>query len=125
MSHYPSVAAVLVSVTAFLPAPPTAQAASSTTRGFVSVIQVMQMLERAPTDRTAQQVLTAYLAGIGETAGVVARVGNSACKASLSLSAADVRQAIAAAAAKEDSAETAATPLIVGDMLDRAGCRHP
>ncbi len=126
MSHrFTPSALALLSVTAALLAPPAARAASSTSHGLISVAQVMQMLEQAPTDRTAQQVLTAYLAGVGEAAGVVAEAGNTSCRTARSLSAADVRQAIGAAAAKPGSTEVAATPLIVRDMLERAGCRRP
>lgn len=97
-------------------------AASSTSRGLISVAQVKQMLEQAPTDRSAQQVLIAYLAGVGEAASAVASMGGASCRTSLSLSVANVRQALGAAAAQQDSREIAATPLIVREMLDRAGC---
>ncbi|WP_211098386.1 hypothetical protein [Azospirillum sp. B506] len=83
--------------------------------------QVVQMLDEAPADRTAQQVLTAYLAGVGEAAGAVLHRSGASCKAAPSLSGADARHAIGAASS--DPAETPATPLIVRDMLDRAGCR--
>lgn len=81
------------------------------------------MLDEAPADRTAQQILTAYLAGVGEAASAVLHRSGVSCKAAASLSAGDVRHAIGAAAAGSDPAETPATPLIVQDMLDRAGCR--
>lgn len=100
-------------------------AAPSTSRGLISVAQVVQMLEQAPTDRTAQQVLTAYLAGVGEAAGAVASMERATCRTSLNLSAATVGQALSSAAAAQDAAETPATPLIVRDMLDRAGCKRP
>lgn len=99
-------------------------AAPSTSRGLISVAQVVQMLEKAPTDRTAQQVLTAYLAGVGEAAGAVASMGRATCRTSLNLSVADVGQALSSAAAGQAAAETPATPLIVRDMLDRAGCKR-
>ncbi|MGJ4890648.1 chlorophyllide reductase [Bradyrhizobium sp. HKCCYLR20261] len=100
-------------------------AASSTSQGLISVAQVIQMLEKAPTDRTAQQVLTAYLAGVGEAAGAVASMGRATCRTSLNLSAAQAGQALSSAAAAPDAAQTPATPLIVRDMLDRAGCKRP
>ncbi|MGJ5178846.1 chlorophyllide reductase [Bradyrhizobium oligotrophicum] len=100
-------------------------AAPSTSRGLISVAQVMQMLEKAPADRTAQQVLTAYLAGVGEAAGAVASMGRATCRTSLNLSAADVSQVLSSAAAGQDATATPATPLIVRDMLDRAGCKRP
>lgn len=106
-------------------------AAPSTSRGQISVVQVTEMLDRAPKDPTARQVLTAYLAGLGETAGVLvdaaaARAGSAAaaCRNRLSLDENSVRHALATAVAgREDLAETAATPLIVHNMMSRAGCR--
>jgi hypothetical protein len=98
-------------------------AAPSTSRGQISVAQVMEMLEKAPTEKAAQQVLTAYLAGVGETASMVAGTGGAlpiGCKSVLTLNDRNVRQALAASG--NVSAETAATPLIVRDMLSRAGC---
>lgn len=97
-------------------------AAPTTSRGQISVAQVVEMLEKAPTDRTAQQVLTAYLAGVGEAAGAVVSKGNATCRTSLSLNAANVGQALRSAAGGRDIGETPATPLIVEDMLNRAGC---
>ncbi|CCD91324.1 exported hypothetical protein [Bradyrhizobium sp. ORS 375] len=100
-------------------------AAPSTSRGLISVAQVLQMLEKAPTDRTAEQVLTAYLAGVGEAAGAVVSTGRATCRTPLNLSAENVGQALSSAATGRDAAETPATPLIVRDMLDRAGCKRP
>lgn len=98
-------------------------AAPSTSQGQISVAQVIQMLDMAPGDRTAQQVLVAYLAGAGEAASIVVHMSGVSCKLTPSLNTVDVRHAINAAAARPDSAETPATPLIVRNMLDRAGCR--
>ena len=100
-----------------------ANAVPSTSRGLISVAQVVQMLDKAPTEKTAQQLLTAYLAGVGEAAGTVVSISGASCRSSLSLSAAHVRQALRAAAG-QDLGEVPATPLIVRDMLDRAGCAH-
>ncbi|QDW41185.1 chlorophyllide reductase [Bradyrhizobium sp. KBS0727] len=101
----------------------------STSRGQISVAQVRAMLDQAATNPTARQTLTAYLAGAGETAGwlldVAADQGFSqhGCARRLSLDDKAARQALEANPPKASPAETAATPLIVRDMLKRAGCR--
>jgi hypothetical protein len=98
-----------------------APAAPSTASGRISITQVRQMLDKAPTDRTARQVLTAYLAGVGEGASAIADMGDLPCRSPLSLDAASVRRAIGG---RKDGSDVAATPLIVRDMLVRAGCRR-
>ncbi|HEY8063561.1 MAG TPA: chlorophyllide reductase [Methylosinus sp.] len=115
-------AVVAFAFAAAIPVACPSMATPSTSRGLISVAQVMQMLEKAPTDRTAQQVLTAYLAGVGEAASAVTSMGSATCRTTLSLSAANVRHALKTAASAPDTAETPATPLIVRDMLIRAGC---
>ena len=103
-------------------------AESSTSRGQMSVAQVMMMLDHAATNPTARQTLIAYLAGAGETAGwlldAAADQGSPrySCARRLSLDDKTARQALERGA-PGPAAETAATPLIVGDMLKRAGCR--
>lgn len=114
----------LVAFAAAISAASSSMASPSTSRGLITVAQVMQMLEKAPADRTAQQVLTAYLAGVGEAASAVISMGRAACQTSLSLNAANVRQALKASAAGQDTAETPAKPVIVKDMLNRAGCKR-
>ncbi len=99
-----------------------AAAEPSTRGGAISVAQVTQMLDQAAHNRTAQQVLTAYLGAIGETAGALIGLGDGACQRPLSLSAEDARHAIAGASAAGQGTTVAATPLIVRDMLARAGC---
>lgn len=89
----------------------------------ITVMQVMAMLERAPGDPVAAQVLTAYLAGLGETAGAMIESGGVSCRAPLTLDGETARRALAAATGASAAAEPA-TPLILGDMLDRAGCRR-
>jgi hypothetical protein len=103
---------------------PAADAAPSTGQGQISVAQVQQMLDRAATDRTARQVLTAYLAGVGETAGAMIGIGGLSCRTSFALDAEAVRRVIGGAAARGDQTALAATPLIVSDMVVRAGCRR-
>jgi len=100
-----------------------AHAQPSTSRGQISVAQVRAMLDQAATNPTARQTLTAYLAGTGEAAGWLldAARGRPPCTRRLTLDAQQARDAIASAAATA-AAETPATPLIVRDMLQRAGC---
>ena len=117
-------AATLASLVALLLATAPAGAAPSTANGQISVAQVQAMVDRAPTDKTAQQLLTAYLAGVGEAADVTLSMGGASCGTPMSLSAADVRQALRTAGG-QDPAAVAATPIIVRDMLSRAGCRRP
>ncbi len=100
----------------------------STPHGQISVAQVKAMLDQAATNPTARQVLTAYLGGAGETAGWLidaARdrgVLREPCKRPLSLDANQARAAIAGGSSAAPT-ETPATPLIISDMLKRAGCR--
>lgn len=114
----------LAALAALLLTVPPAAAATSTARGQISATQVQAMLDRAPTDKTAQQVLTAYLAGIGETADATLSISGAACRTPMSLSAADVRAAIREVGG-QDATAVAATPIIVRDMLARAGCQRP
>ncbi|UGA43994.1 chlorophyllide reductase [Bradyrhizobium quebecense] len=101
-----------------------AHAQPSTSRGQISVAQVRAMLDQAATNPTARQTLTAYLAGTGETAGWLldAARGLPPCARRLTLDAQQARDAIASAASTA-ATETPATPLIIRDMLKRAGCR--
>ncbi|WP_283196111.1 chlorophyllide reductase [Rhizobium sp. AN80A] len=101
-----------------------AHAEQSTNAGAISVAQVTRMLDQAPTNRTAQQVLTAYLSGVGEAAGVVVDLGGAPCQRPLTLTTEEVRRAIATAPAGVQGNQIAATPLVVRDMLVRAGCRR-
>ncbi|NEU96610.1 chlorophyllide reductase [Bradyrhizobium uaiense] len=100
-----------------------AHAQPSTSRGQISVAQVRAMLDQAATNPTARQTLTAYLAGTGEAAGWLLDAARSRppCPRQLTLDAEQARDAIASAAATA-ATETPATPLIVRDMLKRAGC---
>ncbi|SIQ43399.1 hypothetical protein SAMN05880590_10488 [Rhizobium sp. RU35A] len=99
-----------------------AHAAPSTSKGSISVAQVSQMLKEAPTNRMAQQVLTAYLGGVGEAAGIMVDLGGAPCKRPFTLTAEDVRRTMDTAPAGTPASEVAATPLLVRDMLARAGC---
>lgn len=112
----------LISLAATPPAASSSQAAPSTSRGLISIAQVVEMLEKAPTDQMARQVLTAYLAGVGEAASAVVSMGSATCRTPLEMNAANVDQVLRSAARSRDAAEAPATPLIVRDMLNRAGC---
>ena len=130
ISHY---ARAFLIAAAFAPpvAGSTAVAAPSTARGQISVAQVMEMLSKAPAETPARHTLIAYLAGVGEAAGTlidaaVAGEGPrlAACKGKLNLDDASVRRALERSAPnRERWVETAATPVIVRDMLERAGCK--
>lgn len=98
---------------------PPALAASSTDRGEISVAQVREMLEAAASKPQARQLLVAYLAGVGETAGILAK-----CKSNLNLDTAVVAAALDAGAPDASRwSQTPATPIIVADLVARAGCR--
>lgn len=106
------------------------QAAPTTSTGRVSVTQVLEMADRASSEAAARNALTAYLAGIGETAGVMASeaVARGAkpltCSKSFNLSQEAVVDALSRAAPDTASwAETPATPIIIADLFARAGCK--
>src|SRR5882757_2014896 len=126
----PRTTALAVLLCAALPILPAAATSASTSRGQVSVTQARAMLDQAAGNPTARQVLTAYLAGIGETAGTMIDAGKQqakqapACKGRLSLDDKSALQALETSAPNTALwAETAATPLILRDMLERANCR--
>ncbi|WP_315837544.1 chlorophyllide reductase [Bradyrhizobium prioriisuperbiae] len=134
MPFHPRPRAIVLTVLlcAALPILPAAATSASTSRGQVSVTQARAMLEQAAGNPTARQVLTAYLAGIGETAGTMIDAEKQqatqvlACKGRLSLDDKSALQALETSAPNAALwAETAATPLILRDMLKRANCRLP
>ncbi|MET2826936.1 chlorophyllide reductase [Mesorhizobium shangrilense] len=107
-----------------------AAALPSTAKGQVSVGQVMEMIAKADSSPIAKQTLIAYVAGVGEAAGVIVdTIGSGgshlvSCKNSFRLDTGTVRAALQMAAPRQSSwSETPATPLIVADMVKRAGCR--
>lgn len=117
--------AMALALLLFLPS--AAHAAPSTSDGRISVLQLEQMLDRATTDPVAGQLLTAYLAGIGEAAAEMMELGTQAaaagCRRPMQMSAESARLAIDAGAGRRTGwSETAATPILVRDMLRRAGC---
>ncbi|MBB3773592.1 hypothetical protein FHS55_004234 [Angulomicrobium tetraedrale] len=104
-----------------------AQANPSTLTGAISVAQVVDLIQRSPQDNAARNAAMAYLAGVGETTGLlVAEAGQRssvsiACARPLGISS----SAALAALSRADKGtwdKTAATPILVEDMLSRAGC---
>jgi hypothetical protein len=107
-----------------------AVAAPSTSQGRISVAQVMELLDKAGSKPEATQLLTAYLAGVGETAGILLAATRSdgtpyaSCTLTPALDANGVRAALRAGAPNRKSwAETPATPIVVAKLIDAAGCR--
>lgn len=105
-------------------------AAPTTSSGRVSVTQVMEMVERARTEPAARNTIIAYLAGLGETAGImvseaVARGATPlVCTGSFTLDQSVAVAALTAAAPERSSwPETPATPILLADLFARAGCR--
>ena len=118
-------ALLLVAVTA-----PAIAATSSTSKGQISVAQVMQMLDRAGSDPHAGQLLQAYLGGVGESAGVLLNATDAkgkpyvSCSKPMALNAGLVRDVLANGAPNAKSwGETAATPLLVNALVSMADCR--
>ncbi len=94
--------------------------------GPITVKQVLELFDTTDSDTEAGKLLFAYLSGIGETAGaVIAEARKSGafsnCTGSLSLDGTSVESALRQAGG--DSATRAATPVIIADMFERAGCR--
>jgi len=118
-------ALLLVAVTA-----PAIAATSSTSKGQISVAQVMQMLDRARSDQHAGQLLQAYLGGVGESAGVLLNATDAkgkpyvSCSKPMALNAGLVSDVLANGAPNAKSwGETAATPLLVNALVSMADCR--
>lgn len=129
MSFFKPCRTILISTAIALGLTTTSFAAASTAKGQISVTQVMAMLDQVSSNPTAGQVLTAYLAGVGETAAVVidlaAKTDGSplaACRTRITLDDKAVRHSLEAQP-KNQWQQTAATPLIVRDMIRRAGCK--
>jgi hypothetical protein len=100
-----------------------AAAATSTSDGRISTVQVMAMLEQAESSDVARQVLVAYMSGVGETAALIVEVAGLSCERPLGLDRTNVLSALAAATGP-NAGDAAATPLIVDDLMKRAGCRR-
>lgn len=124
MTIRPATIAILLSIALCLPA----QSAPSTSAGQISVAQVIDLIQRSPSDNGARNAAMAYLSGVGEATGLLIasareRASDSiVCSGALGMSS----QAALAALSRLDPqswAETAATPILVDDMLARADCR--
>lgn len=109
---------------------PAIAATASTSKGQISVAQVMQMLDRAGSDKHAGQLLSAYLGGVGESAGVLLNATDAngkpyvTCSKLMALDAGLVRDVLANGAPNTKNwRETAATPLLVNALVSMAGCR--
>jgi len=120
----------LVALLLVAAAAPAIAATSGTSKGQISVAQVMQMLDRADSDKHAGQLLYAYLGGVGETAGVLLNATDAkgkayvTCSKPMALDAGLVRDVLANGAPNAKSwGETAATPLLVNALVGMAGCR--
>lgn len=118
--------ALLLAASAMTPA----HAASSTSKGQISVAQVLEMITRAQSDAGARTTVIAYLAGVGEATGLMmseAQARGAApvhCSNAFNLDESVAVAALSAAAPDEAQwSETAATPIIIADMFNRAGCR--
>jgi len=104
-------------------------AAPTTSQGQISVAQVIEMATLAPSDANARMTAIAYLAGVGETAGLMVSLAEQRgaqklqCSKSFGL---DVNVALAALTTatpnREQWAETPATPIIIADLFRRADC---
>mgnify|MGYP003642834852 FL=1 len=123
----PVLFAALLSLT---PTLAVAQTAGSTDTGMISIAQVFELAKRADGDRGARMAVTAYLAALGGTTRALLQqveargISPVRCNTDISLTKHSVLEALHAAA--PDSARwsnTPATPIIVADMFDRAGCR--
>lgn len=116
---------LLLAVTLLSPA----TAAPTTSTGQVSVAQLVEALHGAAADPVKAQVLTAYLAGLGETVGIMlagsANYGAKiSCQRAIAVDSKLVEAAIKRVGGGEPAyAETAASPILVAELLDRAGCR--
>lgn len=105
-------------------------AAGPTGKGQVSVAQVMEMLERARSEAAARVAVTAYLAGIGETAGILLSATGPdgkayvTCQKSMTLDEKSMISALAKAAPDRGQwGELAATPIIVNVIVSSGECR--
>lgn len=111
-------------------APIATQAAASTSRGQISVAEVLEMVTLAKSDAGARTTVIAYLAGVGEATGLMMSEAQQRgvepvhCTNSFSLDENVAVAALSAAAPNQSEwTETAATPIIIADMFSRAGCR--
>lgn len=109
---------------------PASAEAASTDLGRISIAQVLDLADRADAERGARMAIIAYLAALGESTGTLLHLAQARGLAPLNCdSPFSLNQAVALNALREaapDRAEwsnTEATPIILADMLKRAGCQ--
>lgn len=105
-------------------------AAGPTAKGQVSVAQVMDMVERARMEASARETVTAYFAGIGETAGFLLAAQGAdgrpfvTCSKRIAIDAASMVEALAEAAPdRAQWGQVAATPILVNVIVSLGECR--
>ncbi|MCS6758217.1 MAG: chlorophyllide reductase [Candidatus Devosia euplotis] len=123
-----TIAALLFAVTAVT----AAQAAPTTSKGQISVAHVLEMVSLAKFDPVARTAVIAYLASVGEATGLMMSEARQRgakpahCSNSFNLDESAAMAALSAPALDQSQwTETAATPSIIADMFNRAGCRYP
>ena len=117
----PRIRSSLIALLLIAAAAPAIAATPSTSKGQISVAQVMEMLDRAGTDKQAGQLLYAYLGGVGESAGVLLNATDAKGKPYVTCS---KPMGLTNGAPNNKSwGETAATPLLVNALVSLAGCR--
>ena len=94
--------------------------------GPLSVAKILDLFDTVETDPEAGKLLFAYLSGIGESTGVLAAKAGQLgadlkCAHPFSLDIDSVQAALRRAGGAPD--QRAATPVIIEDMLSRAGCQ--
>ena len=106
------------------------QAAPTTSKGQISVAQVIEMATLANSDPNARMTVIAYLAGVGESTGLMVTEAQQrgakplTCSNAFNLDENVALAALTTAAPDRASwAETPATPIIIADMFRRAACR--
>lgn len=103
------------------------KAASTTSAGEISIAQVADLIQRSAADNAARNAAIAYLAGVGEATGLLIKeaggraTGSITCARPLGISSESALAALSRTD-KDKWGETAATPILVGDMLARASC---
>lgn len=93
--------------------------------GPLSVAKILELFDTVETDPEAGKLLFAYLSGIGESTGMLVAKASQLgadlkCAHPFTLGADSVQAALRRAGGAPE--QRAATPVIIEDMLQRAGC---
>ncbi len=118
-----SLAAVtLCAGVAFLPVP----VGAATTNGPIPVGKVLELFDTLDTDPESGKLLFAYFSGIAETAGTLISMARDmgqpfVCTGKFSLDGDSIQKALREAGGTRTDMRPA-TPIIVEDVLRRAGC---